>query len=543
MSRQMISRNLRQWMVYVPAAIAALGIFVFGLYSLNLDQQKLEARSRTSVVNSLNILRANLEGIISGNMQLVRGLVAIIALEPNLSQKRFAELAAQIFRDGKQLRNIAAAPDLVVRFVYPLAGNEKAVGLDYRLNDAQRKSALKVRDEGRLIIAGPVDLVQGGQGFIGRVPVFKGGRTNDPDAFWGLVSTVIDVDKLYQDGGLRDPQLTIEIAIRGADSTGANGRQFYGRPEIFSSEPVLANITLPYGSWQIAAIPKIGWPKHSENELWLYVVFVLAEILLVVPMIIIGNLLKERQTHITRLETTQRSAEKANKAKSEFLASMSHELRTPLNAVLGFAQLLQLDTKATLTKTQLDYIESIRTGGNHLLDLINDVLDLAKIEADQLEIDLKTVSACDISEECIAMTMHLGDANNIKIIDNINRDVAMEVRADPLRLKQVLLNLLSNAIKFNRINGTVCLDAHTTKDGFLNISITDTGIGIAPKDYERVFQKFQRVGADPMIAREGTGIGLTVTKLLIKSMSGRIGFNSKVDVGSTFWIEVPLAKT
>ena len=240
------------------------------------------------------------------------------------------------------------------------------------------------------------------------------------------------------------------------------------------------------------------------------------------------------------LEHSNVEAERASKAKSEFLASMSHELRTPLNAVLGFAQMLQFNPKAPLSPGQNEHVESIITGGNHLLELINEILDLARIEADQLDLFVEKVDAAEVVGDCVALTAPLGEDRKITIVNQLIGGAPLMIRTDQLRFKQAILNLLSNAIKYNKDGGTITVGGRVTDDKFLHISVKDTGSGIAEEDRERVFHMFQRLGTDPLIAQEGTGIGLTVTKRIIERMAGRIGFESEKNVGSTFWVELPL---
>lgn len=229
-------------------------------------------------------------------------------------------------------------------------------------------------------------------------------------------------------------------------------------------------------------------------------------------------------------------AEQASRAKSAFLSSMSHELRTPLNAVLGFGQLLQLNSK--LDTTLEEYVQAIMTGGQHLLRLVNDVLDLSKIESEQLNISLETVELYVVVAECFNLLETLAAKHNIQL-SHIN-PTGFAVRADPTRLKQVLLNLLSNAIKYNREGGKAHLDIIAVANHQLRISVTDTGRGIPNEKFDELFEPFNRLGEE-VGTIEGTGIGLTITLRMTEMMGGILGVESEVGVGSCFWIELPQA--
>ena len=236
-----------------------------------------------------------------------------------------------------------------------------------------------------------------------------------------------------------------------------------------------------------------------------------------------------------------RAAGEASRAKSEFLAGMSHELRTPLNAVLGFGQILQSDSRNPLSARQTEYVGHIIDAGQHLLKLVNEVLDLARIEAGQLDLSLEEVDASEVVRKCVALTTPLGEPRRIRIIDEISGKPTAWTHSDQLRLTQVLVNLLSNAVKYNTDGGTVSIKGRETADNFLRISVKDTGIGIAEKDHANMFKMFHRLETTEGPRVEGSGIGLATTKALVEDMDGRIGFESEEGVGSTFWIELPLA--
>lgn len=242
------------------------------------------------------------------------------------------------------------------------------------------------------------------------------------------------------------------------------------------------------------------------------------------------------------LIAAQKKIEKANQAKSEFLSSMSHELHTPLNSILGFAQLLQRNHKEPLSESQIEYVGHIMKGGELLLELIDDVLDFAKIEAGKIELYIENINTNTVLDECLSLIQTVAEDRGIRVVVGEGFKTKFEIRADYIGFKRVLLNILSNAIKYNREKGKVTLDCHATVQGTLHISITDTGEGIPEKMFDRLFVPFDRLHAQNSQIK-GTGIGLSITKQLIERMGGQIGVKSEIGKGSTFWIELPLVET
>ncbi len=272
-------------------------------------------------------------------------------------------------------------------------------------------------------------------------------------------------------------------------------------------------------SMRLTAIREITERKRAEEELSRYR----------------QHLEELVQTRTEQLNAALIAAESASRSKSEFLSSMSHELRTPLNAILGYAQLFSMspDLSADIKEQARD----IEDAGRHLLALINDMIDLSRIEAGRMELSMEPVSVRGVTADSVAMVASLAGTHGIELLD---ADCAgredLVVHADNIRLRQVLINLLSNAIKYNRPHGSVRL-ACQARDGRVRISVADTGLGIAADKQSRIFNSFDRLGRETGTV-EGTGIGLVITKRIVEAMGGSIGFESTAGQGSMFWVEL-----
>ncbi len=246
-----------------------------------------------------------------------------------------------------------------------------------------------------------------------------------------------------------------------------------------------------------------------------------------------------RKSREAELEAARRAADQANAAKSEFLASMSHELRTPLNAILGFAQLLHREKKQPLSDRQRGWVEHVLRGGQHLLRLIDDVLDLARIESGRLTLSPEPVDVELVLDEVVTSLTPIAERSSIEISSLPHNAALPAAHADRTRLSQILLNFGSNAIKYGRPGGRMAFTSYVTGDR-VRVTVTDTGIGIPVEKQQLLFQPFQRAGQETGTI-EGTGIGLAICKRLAEAMHGSVGFRSVPGQGSEFWVDVPVS--
>ena len=532
---------------WLPGLLAVAGL-VLSYRTAALRHQSQQRLLRGQMQAALEPMRAELSRQVSAAVFLSEGIASLIAIEGEPPPARFHALATELLKRGETIRNIALAPDNVVSQVHPLEGNQAAIGLRYVDSPTQWPSVQRMMAEDRLVVAGPVELVQGGVGVIARRPI----HVADPDSpggtrYWGLTSTVIEFQALLARARITAVAGPLRLALRGVDGTGAQGPIFWGEPRVFAAAPVLSDIPLPSGSWQLGGVPTGGWPAFHVLESGYFQVGALAS--LVLAALLVGLLrvmnalersrveLEERVAARTReLVLARDAAESADRLKSAFLATMSHELRTPLNSIIGFTGILRMGMSGPINPEQAKQLGMVESSSHHLLSLINDILDLSKIEAGHVKLEVERFDAGDSLARVLDSVRPLAEKKGLTLVTHIDGALG-SVHGDRRRFEQVLLNLLSNAIKFTE-TGTITVKA-ARRGANLELSVSDTGIGIAADKLPGLFQPFHQVDSSLARRHDGTGLGLSICCKLVDLMGGTIKVDSTLGAGSTFRVSLP----
>ena len=255
----------RRWPFFIVLLVfISLVVLTEGLLHFYKEEQMFLLREK--VTAEANKVKTALTSEINSSLNLVLGMVGYLNIVDEITDEDFQKIAKVIVRESGIIRNIALAPANVISYIYPLRGNEKALGLDYMKNEEQKDAVLRAINTGKTIIAGPVNLVQGGRGFIARVPIYKGAHKSD---YWGVASIVVDSIKLYDKSRILHSWHWIEYALKGKDSKGVDGEQFFGNKSIFEKKPATVRVELPEGSWILAAAPKNGWNNIKPGNILL----------------------------------------------------------------------------------------------------------------------------------------------------------------------------------------------------------------------------------------------------------------------------------
>jgi two-component system, sensor histidine kinase len=463
-----------------------------------------------------------------------------------------------------------------VYFVEPYRGNEASLGFDLASNPIRQHALDTARDSGDIASTSRFGLVQEtgtSFGVIVCLPVYNRGgstatvslRRQNLKGFAGLVLRMDDFMLSSLAG-----QQPGDVEVRLYDETGPDAEATLARSTApaahrdRSSVPVLrqpgglswqTSFEVADHRWGIQVLPGPDYHLPHSFQAWTLplTTLIMTGLLVGLLLIVTGRSLKiealveqrtaelmranaELKEARRRADAAKADADQANQAKSEFLSRMSHELRTPLNAILGFAQVMEMEV---LPPEQRESLEHILKGGRHLLELVNEVLDIARIEAGRLRLSLEPIALQEMIRDDLELIAPLAARAGIRLENQMSAAPRRFVLADPQRLRQVLLNLLSNAIKYSRKGGLVVLSQEELPTGRLRIRVRDTGPGIASEKLGELFTPFARLGAE-QTGVEGTGLGLALSKHLMEHMGGTIGVETALGQGSTFWIELAM---
>jgi two-component system sensor histidine kinase ChiS len=441
------------------------------------------------------------------------------------------------------VRNPALARDLVISHVYPMAGNKAALGVDYRTVPNQWPGVRQVIEENRILIAGPVELVQGGTGVIARFPIFLRRTPSNDRPLWGIAATVIDFPGLLQLADYASLEQEYRVALVGRDGNVESDEVIWGDTEIRAARPVALDVVFPNGQWRVLAAPRSGWPTLTSFLPYTILAAAIFLALVAVWSVASYRIAAERSATQREVLAALQRAEEASAAKSTFLAVMSHELRTPLNAIIGFSELLENSPRdGRVWERAPEYVADIQQSGRFLLSIIDDILDLSRIESGRRNATVEHVDVVPLMIDTANRLRVEFDAKEIALSVEAEQE-QMVAMGDPRAIMQILVNLLTNALKYAGPSATVAVTGRyaTGEDGDPQIvlSVADDGPGIPEEKIDEIMKPFVQLSSSYARAAGGVGLGLTICQSLARMMNGALTVESQVGAGATVRLTLP----
>ncbi len=570
-------RATRVWR-WASALVQALIVVLIGETGVQLELARQAEEQRALVLAHVAGVRARLETELNSTLYLSSGLVAFASARADLLDvDRVNDLLSALYKTGRNVRNIVIAPDNRVKWVYPLAGNERVIGLYYPDNPQQWPAVKRAIERRGTIVAGPVDLVQGGRGLVSRTPIFRA-----DGHYWGLLSLVIDWDSLQRTAGIIADSADYQLAIRGRDVEGSRGAVFFGSEHVFAMRPVESQLELPGGSWTIAAIPAGGWSTPYVRVHALRLLYgVIAALIGWFAFRLIGekqereiarealaSLNSELETRIdartaelrnandelARLVQTLRKTQ-TDLVRSEKLAALgalvagiAHELNTPVGNSLLAASTLTEQLRQ-LTRMDASLKRSEWNAALAHMQEASDIIQRSLGRASELISSFKQVATDRTTAQRRRFTL-AGAIHDLAVTlqpsvrrtgVTIEEDAIADVKLDsyPGPLDQVLMNLIQNAVLHAYPGGgpgRIRLSA-TVDGGWVCIVVEDFGVGIPPANLSRVFDPFFTT----RLGQGGTGLGLHIVHNIVTgTLGGEIDVQSEPGRGTRFLLRLPL---
>ena len=520
---------------YIVGLIAFLTALIVGVFLLH----NLEKDEKTTGKYMAQITEKRVRARLDQYSMLSALLGNYISAGENLDENTFSELAEKIPNEDGVIKAFELAPEGIVTDIYPKQGNEGAFGLDMLQEHERKKDAILARDSGKYTLGGPYQLKQGGTGALLFNPVYQD-NNSEQDEFWGFVILVIDWDRFIGEINL-DYLSDADFCYRiWTYDRGSSDKIILAESQDNMSDNILTvECAVPNNTWYFDIIPSEGWSPRSYWIMCIVISYVFSLLIATVFYLISSKKHRERQ-YEAELEKSAEQAKNANEAKTRFLFNMSHDIRTPMNAIVGFSGLLEKNLQNE--RKAKEYLEKIQSSSNLLLRIINQVLEMARIESGTAVLQLK-------AEDMDALFHRVNTVFEEDVRKkNLQYHAVLDVRhhyvvCDQTKLQEIMLNIISNAIKYTPEGHSIYVEVHEavsenpSKIRYI-FSCEDTGIGMSEEYLPHVYEEFSREHTTTENKVPGTGLGLSIIKSMIELMGGSIQVESRQGIGTKFTIDL-----
>ena len=520
---------------YIVGLIVFLTALIVGVFLLH----NLEKDEKTTGKYMAQITEKRVRARLDQYSMLSALLGNYISAGENLDENTFSELAEKIPNEDGVIKAFELAPEGIVTDIYPKQGNEGAFGLDMLQEHERKKDAILARDSGKYTIGGPYQLKQGGTGALLFNPVYQDNNSEQGE-FWGFVILVIDWDRFIGEINL-DYLSDADFCYRiWTYDRGSRDKIILAESQDNMPDNILTvECAVPNNTWYFDIIPSEGWSPRSYWIMCIVISYVFSLLIATVFYLISSKKHRERQ-YEAELEKAAEQAKNANEAKTRFLFNMSHDIRTPMNAIVGFSGLLEKNLQNE--RKAKEYLEKIQSSSNLLLRIINQVLEMARIESGTAVLQLKA--------EDMDVLFHR--VNTVFEEDvrkkNLQYHAVLDVRhhyvvCDQTKLQEIMMNIISNAIKYTPEGHSIYVEVHEavsenpSKIRYI-FSCEDTGIGMSEEYLPHIYEEFSREHSTTENKVPGTGLGLPIIKSMIELMGGSIQVESRQGIGTKFTIDL-----
>ena len=520
---------------YIVGLIAFLTALIVGVFLLH----NLEKDEKTTGKYMAQITEKRVRSRLDQYSMLSALLGNYISAGENLDENTFSELAEKIPNEDGVIKAFELAPEGIVTDIYPKQGNEGAFGLDMLQEHERKKDAILARDSGKYTLGGPYQLKQGGTGALLFNPVYQD-NNSEQDEFWGFVILVIDWDRFIGEINL-DYLSDADFCYRiWTYDRGSSDKIILAESQDNMSDNILTvECAVPNNTWYFDIIPSEGWSPRSYWIMCIVISYVFSLLIATVFYLISSKKHRERQ-YEAELEKAAEQAKNANEAKTRFLFNMSHDIRTPMNAIVGFSGLLEKNLQNE--RKAKEYLEKIQSSSNLLLRIINQVLEMARIESGTAVLQLKAEDM-----DALFHRVNIVFEEDVRK-KNLQYHAVLDVRhhyvvCDQTKLQEIMLNIISNAIKYTPEGHSIYVEVHEavsenpSKIRYI-FSCEDTGIGMSEEYLPHIYEEFSREHSTTENKVPGTGLGLPIIKSMIELMGGSIQVESRQGIGTKFTIDL-----